>query len=451
MVLSKETKKTTHKKSELLTKMIDYVKKYKPINNNTMLIDVNKKIQLKYKLTVSKQPPDYLEYFGFYPEYIHAVNSFYNILKTCKYRSYTRNKLISYNTNDDYDYEKILEQNLYKNTSSDKMLLYKLYNKYQNKNLENTFLESLAELDYTKKFDRNIDVINTGHVNDKILLYKNAEPIIKFIKNLIKKHQQDIKYDITLYEILVQSNYNLEKEPLQNILDNNINYLSTTLKSPSDIQYIVEQINDKKFDIIHLSSAFNFTNVREYQEQAHSARLFLTMVLGLKLQKKNGDMILLSMTYLTQITVQILYILNHFYESIKITDYENTFGFSISTKIIAKNFKGISNNEYSKLFKILLKWYTYDNTLGENPKKYVESILYLPIKLNDRVWLTNIVNFNKKKLETLKKYREIMSFICSNINKLEKTEKVMFFDELFKAQLYVATKWYINYDIINYI
>ena len=97
------------------------------------------------------------------------------------------------------------------------------------------------------------------------------------------------------------------------------------------------------------------------QEQLAYRMIFCEIVSALSIQKKGGIFICKIFDIYTNITLQFIYLLGHFYEEVYITKPYTSRPANSEKYLVCKNFKGIEEDYLEKLFVLIKKWSIRDN------------------------------------------------------------------------------------------
>jgi 23S rRNA U2552 (ribose-2'-O)-methylase RlmE/FtsJ len=144
------------------------------------------------------------------------------------------------------------------------------------------------------------------------------------------------------------------------------------------------------------------------QEQLVFYLLFAQVVTGLHIQLRNGHMIIKIFDTITRPTCQLIYYLTNFYENVSIIK-PRTSRYTNSEKfIVARNFKGILNEELKAFDKIMSNWNSdqFFRVMGIDIPEEIE---------------TQFLNYNKNIIENQHNYIE--KTIRCNYNEEEIPDK----------------------------
>ncbi len=315
-----------------------------------------------------------------------------------------------------------LNNNLYSN------LLYNIEKNY-NYGIENVLYEDIM---YTKinNNKKSIKILNTSYsstvINKKININHNNIYIQKYAEKINNKK-------VKLFDI--NAHYNNNEVFNNNInIKNSVKYISKRIKTLKDVEYIINNLNNEKMDCLYLSSGFDFNNIRHIQEIYYGKRLLLLVYLALNIQEIGGNLSLLASTYFSKLSHDIIYILQKYYENIKLT-YNSTISLiSSNTKIYALNFKGISKLELNNLKNIIK---IYDKK--EN--------IYLTSFINNNNYEDQLYKFNKLRINDL-----LLNInILERLKEFSKYNKEIFKSYLLNTQIYYSIYWFDSIKLNKFI
>jgi hypothetical protein len=381
---------------------------------------------------------------------------------------------------DDFIFENDIQGNIYK-------LMFQLYQKLLFKNMDKFFDNSFDIYPYFFSYESN----NPGKKqrisqNFKFLKYK---PLIGFfrINEIIKLYFNKIidenfiiseitNYTPVLCEVLMYNNYKIK----------NLNFITTDKKILSDLIEKISKIYS--FDVeLFKDSIYNLVNFEKikksnlilytiYQHDSYFkyidgfyniVNLFAGLLIAIKFVKINGSFIIKFDDLNNKAQADIYLILKNFYKESylyypEICSHTKRGG----TYAIFKYFKGITNDEYDKLYKMFEKIKDiYPNNINDFNIYNLEQRVFLettkPIdKYNIKPYITGFLNLNENNnmYEEIKIFNEkkyINHYIA--LKKLEilfqdqndaKNAKLSMEDKIKDSMMY-CNKWGIEYFTNN--
>lgn len=183
--------------------------------------------------------------------------------------------------------------------------------------------------------------------------------------------------------------------------------------------------------IVTADGGFDFSIDFNKQEQLAYRLIFCEIVTGLCVQKKNGHFVIKIFDIYTKMTLNLLFILNLYYEDVIIYKPDTSRPANSEKYLICKNFKGIKSKELGDLLRIVKNWNIYED--GENI--FIQEIIAneIPKYYIDNVLQFNNINANKQ-----------LKTIIKTLNLLKKNNEP---DKLIKQQIEIAKKWCLEHDI----
>lgn len=287
----------------------------------------------------------------------------------------------------------------------------------------------------SRAFFKLIEIYNTHRLlpnGDKpIKTFHLAEGPGGFIEATthLRNNTNDIYYGMTLLE---EKNNNI---PGWNKVDfllkkyPNINLLTGVdkkgdLYNENNLKYVIDNFSNS-MDIITGDGGFDFSADFNKQENTAFRLIFTQVIYALVMQKKGGHFVLKIFDIFEVCTIDVLYLLNTFYEKV-IVMKPYTSRYANSEKyIICKNFKYDSINDLHPKFIGILKFF---NGFDFN-KYYIDSILDIPIQnyyissINEinavlgHQQIENILNTIKIITHKDKKQEKMYNLKCQNIQK----------------------------------
>lgn len=176
-------------------------------------------------------------------------------------------------------------------------------------------------------------------------------------------------------------------------------------------QELFEELNlDKKYDFISIYSVLYYWPLKKYTSYLSAQFGFNCLIFALTKIKKNGILRFNVRDLNYQLIFDIIAVINYFFEEVEIFKSSNISS-SQSTKIIvARKFKGMTQEEYQNLLDISKKWdqiqkdcFTQEKEF-KNDKYYVSSILNFKNNIEQFHFFENLEN--QRKIEFWKKIIE---------------------------------------------
>ena len=204
-----------------------------------------------------------------------------------------------------------------------------------------------------------------------------------------------------------------------------------------NIKNFQQKVGFNSCELVTSDGGFDFSIDFNRQEQMSSRLIFCEIVTALSVQKINGCFICKFFDTYTNITLQMLWLLNNLYEEVIITKPFSSRPANSEKYIIARGFKGIKPDYLNIMLNIIKKWEEIETTgnhiysLFNN--KYINSQFIEIIKLH------NIFNTSNQ-IQTIKKTLDI---IQGNIQIEEK--------DIIEKQIIYALEWCRKYNVdINF-
>lgn len=246
-----------------------------------------------------------------------------------------------------------------------------------------------------------------------------------------KYHYENLSKDkliaISLKESLkfkIKENNYLKKYNQQ--IEINLGTGDGDLTNPKNIkEYKKRFINNKA----HLVTADGGIGIEKYdiKEYLNSKLIFSEVLTALNIQKKKGNFVLKIYSIYTDITIQIINILQIFYQTVNIVKPVTSRPANDELYLVCLNFKGITNTDLNKLFNVLDEW----NKLKKGQ--------YLINFLDKSLYVDKISKFNKLYLERqVKNIDKVFKFM-----KLNQKEMKSQLDKMYNY----AKIWYKKYNI----
>tara|TARA_A100001015_G_scaffold48600_1_gene53691 strand:- start:987 stop:2159 length:1173 start_codon:yes stop_codon:yes gene_type:complete len=246
----------------------------------------------------------------------------------------------------------------------------------------------------------------------------------KYNPNQLSKHKligislkSSLKFNLKEHNYLKKFNQQIE-----------INYGlgDGDLTNPKNILEYAKRFKNNKAHIVTADGGIGGDNYND-KEYLNSKLIFGEIIAALMVQKIDGNFVLKTYSLYTNLSIQLLNILQNYYQEVYITKPVTSRPANDELYLVCLKFKGINTAESNELIKILTTW----NNLKSN--QYLVSIL------ESNQTIKEISNFNKKytkiQIENLKK-------ILNSQNMTQKEMKLQI-DKMYKN----AKDWYQKYNI----
>ena len=334
--------------------------------------------------------------------------------------------------------------------------LFNAKNKLENKlQILNKYNDLHLFIRYMNNKKKIFDLIN---INDKLKNKSLLRYIIKFLDNNL--HNAPIENILYVFN-----------NKLLNIKSNEINFLNISHSNKHnnkiikyflvkcfrikkinyyDIKYLNKSIN-KKIDFFIGGMEKNIvikTKSKNYEIYYYNT-LFNLIYYVLSIQNNNGIAIIGIFSLITEVTIQLLWILKKYYKEIRLTMYDTAKPNTSGNKVICIGFKGISNNELNEIYNIK------KNINKKNKNNYIENILNINEnnigKYND---LKKIIKkYNIERFNLMKNNQQIMEDIIYFINKndLSNIKKKNLINKILSVQIKYMIQWIVKYKIFEKI
>lgn len=205
----------------------------------------------------------------------------------------------------------------------------------------------------------------------------------------------------------------------------------------NNIKNFQHKVGFNSCEIVTSDGGFDFSIDFNRQEQMSSRLIFCEIVTALSVQKINGCFICKFFDTYTNITLQMLWLLNNLYEELIITKPFSSRPANSEKYIIARGFKGITVDYLNQLFDIIHKWGELENT-----NNYIYSLFnneYINYQFIEVIKLHNIFNTSNQ-IQIIKKTLDI---IQGNIQIEEQN--------IIENQIVYALEWCRKYNVdINF-
>lgn len=252
-----------------------------------------------------------------------------------------------------------------------------------------------------------------------------------FIESFVNKRKcfNDKIYCITL----IIPNKNIPNwNKAYSIINNNNIYISTgsdgtgNLYNLKNILHFYKETG--KVDLVTGDGGIDYSNNFNIQEQLSYRLIFCEIVTAFTINKIGGSFVLKIFDVFTQLTVEMLYLLNCFYDHIIISKPFTSRPANSEKYIIAKGFKGVPTYYLHQLYYIVNNWNDNIYSIIENiPSQYYIEIQlynkYIIEKQIENIILalvsdTNHCNKFKQVLTSMlwcKKYNIQINYKCNNL------------------------------------
>jgi len=171
--------------------------------------------------------------------------------------------------------------------------------------------------------------------------------------------------------------------------------------------------------------------------------IYNEIIAALSVQALHGNFVLKIFTIWTRPTLELIYLISIFYESVEIVKPLTSKITSYERYIIAKDFRGITKQKLNKLYEITKKWYEIDNLGGYKAAERYPNKLFsfrIPTEFKEAVkkFDEEYVKLTEPMFEKLEEYIKLHK---------EGTKNRQYFINILKQQQELAIKWYREYQI----
>jgi len=125
------------------------------------------------------------------------------------------------------------------------------------------------------------------------------------------------------------------------------------LYNVENIRFFSEEIGKDKVDLVTADGGFDFSYDYSNQETSAFQLIFCEIVTGLTVLNKNGNMVIKIFDIFNSATIDLIYILCHYFENIYITKPFTSRPANSEKYFVCKNFKGISEIDLNKLHSLV--------------------------------------------------------------------------------------------------
>jgi hypothetical protein len=170
--------------------------------------------------------------------------------------------------------------------------------------------------------------------------------------------------------------------------------------------------------------------------------------------EENGSCTMTAFSFYTEISIELLFIIKKYFKKVILTTFDQSNCITVSTKIIASKFKGITKKELDELFKIAEEISKFNDKYDDfdNNYKFIKSILNIDKKsLVYQSFRKKIIKYNlqKKKIveDNINLFNKIIDFFENN-NESEKNI-YKFKNIIFEKQIQTVFYWINKHKILN--
>ena len=274
----------------------------------------------------------------------------------------------------EYLYKKYMPMNVYNDIISNDLKNLELYSKYVSLDPKNFlfisniyYQESVEELFFFREKNSvysDKDSIDYAVVND-FLLDKRRKRDYQYLEELKQKYSNFR---------LIESNKNICHQPeFDNLKD--------------------------KYDIVHLIPEIYYWPLKKYSSYISGQFTFNCLIISLNKLVKNGTLFFPVREINNQITLDIIAIINYYFKKVEIFKGTLQPRSSYFKFIVAQNFKGITEKQYSELLDISKKWDIIQPDCFTKTTKFSEDGYYIKSILNYQDNLREIQDFEMKEDE----------------------------------------------------
>ena len=300
------------------------------------------------------------------------------------------------------------------------------YNNYTKNNKPITLYEPISRA-YYKLWEILCKLNIIDHKKRKYVYCALAEGPGGFVEcfvNYRKKHFQG-KED-TIYCITLQTKNNKKKNipdwhKIKEFLKTKRNQITIlkgadntgNLYKVENIQYLIDTIKDK-CDFVTGDGGFDYSKDFNKQEQFSYHLIFCEIVSAFAILKKGGIFILKIFEIHTMLTLEFLFLLNNYFETVTIVKPYTSRPANSEKYVVCKNFKTISKENLSTLLMLVKKWSYLNHTQYVNNlfdfkiPSYYKKIISMTNYYYSKKQVTNILNtlllINNKLTEEQKTY-----------------------------------------------
>tara|TARA_B110000971_G_scaffold95638_1_gene98336 strand:+ start:13074 stop:14294 length:1221 start_codon:yes stop_codon:yes gene_type:complete len=217
-----------------------------------------------------------------------------------------------------------------------------------------------------------------------------------------------------------------------------------------NILYFSKLFDGNKADLVSADGGFDFSTDYTNQELSAQKLIFCEMITGLSILKNRGHMVIKIFDIFYSSTVEIIYILSLYFESVYITKPCTSRPANSEKYIVCKFFKGIDTNKLIELYKIVSEYNSLSGRL------YISSFINRPIPddFKNLIFSYNLYSVAKQLKYILKTNSYINAYLLNDdINNIKNSQCINSLAWCYKYDFDINKKSrYLNLDSkYNYI
>jgi 23S rRNA U2552 (ribose-2'-O)-methylase RlmE/FtsJ len=307
-------------------------------------------------------------------------------------------------------------------------------NIYKPENIKKLYMEIEEKCLLLNNDSRLKIVISSGlQSSDSIELAKTS--ISNTLKNDINEYVSDLDNTIKRNLKNIKNIFaNLDVEVIANTDSQNTSSASETAINISTERSSISKSISGYAMFITADGGFDYSIDYNYQEQASSKLIFSQILTALKCQGLGGMFICKVFDINLYITVEMIYLLYIFYDSVTIYKPVTSRIANSEKYLICSGFKGIDNVLLETLFKTLAKW----NDANEHNETINQLFVEIPIRFIEELKMLNSI-IVKKQIEVI---NGIIHVYHNKLNLDSQWKR-----ENYKKQHDNAIGWCIKYNI----
>jgi 23S rRNA U2552 (ribose-2'-O)-methylase RlmE/FtsJ len=230
--------------------------------------------------------------------------------------------------------------------------------------------------------DQNVDQDPAATPTEEESVNKSGKGKLKFKKGTATKPEP--KKNINLSWECPTSKGQIKR------LGNKLNLLYGDHTNPEDIKRMIKDLNGAKADLITADGAYTHDKVYNYEEIVNYKIFFGEIAAAILNQKLGGTFIIKIFDILTNVTRQMLLLLNHYWSEIFITKPDFSRPASSEKYVICLGFKGVetSNQSYESLQATIYTLMKVWNEKIDNTNNRTD--IYFP---NNEVFILSLLNY----------------------------------------------------------
>jgi 23S rRNA U2552 (ribose-2'-O)-methylase RlmE/FtsJ len=261
-----------------------------------------------------------------------------------------------------------------------------------------------------------------------------------FIESILnyRKHIVDKLYGITLNTYTkhipgwkrlndILNKYYINKKHNIKLIYGNIYLLD-------DIDNYCNYFINNKADLVTSDGGFDYSINFNNQEQLSYRILLAEIVIALKIQKIGGSFICKCFDLLTTLSLKYIYILYCFYDDVHIYKPFTSRPANSEKYIIAKGFKGISDNILQKLYIVLRDWSEY-----ETGNLIITDLFDFEIPCE---FISVMYDYNNESIQTQ------ISYINNTLHMISNKPEIDIFKAIVDIQVSKSIDWCNKYNIV---